>query len=196
MFRRKGAVLEFMRYQSIDVNEFVNREYCLCKIGECGGLRVGSVVLFVEVVSKPVEDDQQAGEFNKSFEQMRVEFVSSNEPSIVKQPSDGSFDDPTVAVASKAAAVLARLTFSSSTMRTDQFDAAFFHAVSEPVGISGFVVQKAFDLAATGCAPIQRYPQCQVLYTSPTPSDHVQDREYPPPLRVLCGRQERSGEPF
>lgn len=35
---------------------------------------------------------------------------------------------------SKVASVLTWLTFSASTMRTDQFGTTFFHAVSEPVG--------------------------------------------------------------
>ena len=70
-------------------------------------------------------------------------------PSKVKQPGGGSSDDPAVAVASRAAAVLAKSLFPFSTMRTDKFDAAFFHAVSEPVGISGFVIWQAFELAAS-----------------------------------------------
>ena len=109
----------------------------------CFGIIEATISLFLlEAVSKPVEDDKQAGKLNEAIEEVCVVFVSDDEASEVMQPRDGSLDNPSVSVPPEFSTVLSRPAFASPAVRAHEFCSAFLETLSKPVRVGRFVVQQ------------------------------------------------------
>ena len=72
-------------------------------------------------------------------------FVANDKSPEVEEPTDGSLNLVAFPVATKRATILNRI-LSASSMRTDEFDSACGEIGSNPIGVSGLVVEQAFGL--------------------------------------------------
>ena len=78
----------------------------------------------------------------EALEQIRVVFPSCNQPSEVMQPANCAFDFIAANVAPERTTVLCGRLGTALAMRVDQADAADVERLTEPVGISRFVVKQ------------------------------------------------------
>lgn len=77
------------------------------------------------------------------MEQLSVPFIPSDDSAEVLEPANGSFNLPTSAVAAELSSVLRRRTTPSSSVRTNQFDAALFQAVPQGLTVRRFVIDES-----------------------------------------------------
>ena len=70
--------------------------------------------------------------------------MAGNQAAIVKHPADGAFDFPASHIPSQFSTILHWRFFATSTMRTNQINATRFQALSNPICVGCFVVQKSF----------------------------------------------------
>ncbi len=78
----------------------------------------------------------------QSFEEMSMAFVACQQATFILQPAHGSFDFPAVAMTAQFATILPRRLFASVPMGSHKFGSPKLQRVSQPVRISGFVVQQ------------------------------------------------------
>ena len=69
---------------------------------------------------------------------MIVVFVSSNDPSVVLQPRDGSFDFPAFSIPPEFFLALGRRSLASFFVWANEFDVAIFKATSERIAVGEF----------------------------------------------------------
>ena len=75
------------------------------------------------------------------------------------QPSDGSFDLPSLSVAFQLSPVLSRRAFASSLGRADKFDPTLVKATAKRIAVSGFVVDQAIDSSPQRQAANRGHPK-------------------------------------
>ena len=102
----------------------------------------GDYRVTVEVLSKPSEYDEEAGELHESVEEVSVVLMTHKELTKALKPCDGSLDDPSALVSAEFAPVLGCPAFSTSAMGAHQVDAPTGEAGAQPVRIRSLVVQK------------------------------------------------------
>lgn len=69
-------------------------------------------------------------------------FPSCDDSTKVVEPTDGSFDDPTMGIASELATILKRMPVSAFAVRTNQINTAREQLVAKPVRVGGFVIDQ------------------------------------------------------
>ncbi len=98
-------------------------------------------------MSKPSQDNQQAGQLNESIEQLSVVFVADNQPTEVLQPRNAAFDNPSSLGSSELGPVLCGRLLSILAVWTDQFRSTIRQSLSNPVRVRRFVIQNVIGHA-------------------------------------------------
>jgi len=75
--------------------------------------------------------------------------MSCEQASEVKQPAECSLDDPSMFIASQASPVLGRFLFSPPTMWADQLNSPISERCSQPIGVSGPIIQQVLGPLAS-----------------------------------------------
>ena len=75
---------------------------------------------------------------------MRVVLMPDEQPSLVAQPTDCSFDFPSLLISSQWSTILSGRFLASTAVGRDLFDAPPIEGVTKPVGIRRLVVEKSF----------------------------------------------------
>lgn len=102
----------------------------------------------VEDISKPSQDNNQAGKLGKSVEEMSVVFVASYKSPEVLDPTNRPLHFPATAVATKLAPVLCRSVDPVRTMGADQLDAALPKSRAQRVAVCSGIVNQPERLSS------------------------------------------------
>jgi hypothetical protein len=79
----------------------------------------------------------------ESFEEVGVSFMSDEESSLILKAADCAFDLPAVEVSPQSSSVLTRRFLSSFAMWSQLFYSAARKSISQPIRVSGFVIQQS-----------------------------------------------------
>lgn len=96
----------------------------------------------LDAVSKPSQDDHEAGELGEAMKEYRIEFVAGNQSTKGLQPTDGAFDDPASSIAPQWTSVLCFRPDSTFSMGTDQLDAAIGQTFSQDIAVGGPIIDQ------------------------------------------------------